>query len=249
MVTDEMPRVPTIKSDRLTLICADLDARPLFWTDTDRSRRGYEPAVAAAVAAELGLRLEWLFLRWADFKPCLQAGEADAIWCGAAITPEREREMLFSTPYAVFNESVLVRATDKIDSPRDLHGKRVGAIAGSTNTALAERWPACDRIGFDGTSDDVFAEMIAALRAGDIDAVVDDEPAFGGVVEDPNLRIAFTESTANCWGAALRLEDQALKANLDTAISLLVQSGQMVDIWKYWLPSIKYPFLTAGAGF
>ena len=32
--------------------------------------------------------------------------------------------------------------------------------------ALAEAWPGCERIGFDGSSDDVFAEMIAALRSG-----------------------------------------------------------------------------------
>ncbi len=233
--------IPTVHAGRLTLICADLDARPLFWTDGDGERHGYEPAVATAVAAELGLGLRWQFLRWADFIPALQAGEADAIWCGAAITPERERSLLFSQPYAVFDESVLVRAGDPVTGPDDLRGKRVGAIAGSTNMKLAETWPGCERVAFDGRSDDVFAEMIAALREGEIDAVVDDEPAFGGLLADADFRLAFTAATGNRWGAALRLDAAPLKQLLDQALSTLIESGRLQSTWQYWLPDIAWP--------
>ena len=232
---------PTVAPGRLTLICADLDARPLLWTDPDGDRHGYEPAVAAAVAAELGLELHWKFLRWADFIPCLQAGEADAVWCGAAITPERERSLLFSRPYAVFNESVLVRAADPVAEPDDLRGRRVGAIAGSTNMTLAESWPGCERVGFDGSSDDVFAEMIAALRGGEVDAVVDDEPAFGGLLADPDLSLAFTVATGNRWGAAMRLDATGLKQTLDKALQTLRESGRLQAIWRDWLASIDWP--------
>ena len=45
---------------------------------------------------------------------------------------------------------------------------------------LAETFGAAELVAFDGTSDDVFAEMIDAVGSGDIDAFVDDEPAFGG---------------------------------------------------------------------
>lgn len=231
----------TIEPGRLTLICADLDARPLFWTDADGARHGYEPAIAEAVAAELGLALRWKFLRWSDFVPCLRAGDADAIWCGAAITPAREREMLFTRPYAVFDESVLVRASDPIKGPADLRGRRVGAITGSTNMTLAETWPDCQRIGFDGTSDDVFAEMIAALRNRDIDALVDDEPAFGGLLADTELCLAFTVATGNRWGAAMRLEDMPLKQALDSALQNLHATGILRDSWQQWLPAIDWP--------
>ena len=232
---------PTVAPGRLTLICADLDARPLFWTDPDGKRHGYEPAVAAAVAAELGLELRWKYLRWADFIPCLQAGEADAIWCGAAITPERERSLLFSLPYAVFDESVLVRAGDPVAGPDDLRGRRVGAIAGSTNMALAESWSGCKRVAFDGSSDDVFAEMIAVLSSGEVDAVVDDEPAFGGLLADPDLSLAFTVATGNRWGAALRRDATSLKQALDEALQTLRASGRLQATWHDWLPSLDWP--------
>ena len=231
----------TIQPGKLTLACADLDARPLFWTDSNRRRHGYEPALADLLASRLGCELEWRFLQWADFAPALAAGEVDAIWCGAAITPERERAFLFSRPYAVFDESVLVRSGEGLRTSADLVGKRVGAIDGSTNLALAKQWPGCEPVPFDGAVDDVFADMIAALVEGRVDAVVDDEPAFGRQREDPAFEIAFTVQTANRWGAALDRDNQALKNALDTGLASLAADGSLRDCWRHWLDWIAYP--------
>lgn len=238
----------TVAAGKLTLACADLDARPLFWTDDSRRRHGYEPAVAAALAERLGLELQWQFLRWAEFGPAVQNGAADAIWCGCAITPERERQFLFSRPYAIFNESVLVRRGQAVAGPADLRGFNVGAIAGSTNMDLAESWPGCERFGFDGTSDDVFADMINALRRGEIDAVVDDEPAFGGLAVDPDLEIAFTHPSRNRWGAALHPDASQLKSALDSALSDMINDGSLRRIWQDWLGHIEYPVIESNSG-
>lgn len=237
----------TIKEGTLTLICADLDARPLFWTE-GRQRFGYEPQVAEAVANQMGLDLRWHFSRWSEFASELDVGHADAIWCGCAITPERTEQFLFSEPYAVFHESVLVRCDDDINSSHDLRGLRVGAIAASTNMALAQQWPDCELIGFDGTSDDVFKEMIEALRTGQIDAVVDDEPAFGGVLSSTEFEIAFTVETANSWGAAMRQDATNLKQAFDTAIKQVIGSGDLADIWARNFERIDYPQLNLDVG-
>ena len=39
----------------LALCCSDMPAPPLFWTEADGSRHGYEPAAARAVAEAMGL--------------------------------------------------------------------------------------------------------------------------------------------------------------------------------------------------
>jgi polar amino acid transport system substrate-binding protein len=221
---------------RLTLACAALDARPLFWTEPDGSRHGYEPAVAKLVAGELGLELEWRFERWAGMRPALERGDCDAIWCGAAITPERRRTFAFSRPYALFDESVLVRAGDGIHTAQDLRGRRVGAIAASTNMALAETFTGAQTVAFDGTSEDVLAEMLAALRSGDVDAVVDDEPAFLGL-RDPALEVAFTCPTGQRWGAALRHGDDELRDALDDALARV----DLHAAWERWLPPLPFP--------
>jgi polar amino acid transport system substrate-binding protein len=222
----------------LTLCCSDMAAPPLFWTQADGTRHGYEPDAALAVADAAGLELRWIFRQWADFARALAEGECDGIWCGSAITPERERRFLYTRPYAVFDESVVVRAGDAVSALSDLRGRRVGAIAASTNMALAETFEGVECVPFDGVTDDVFGDMLRALQIGEIDAVVDDDVAFLGIERThPDIRVAFTVRTQNRWGCALRLGDEELKQVLDDAIA----QADLPAVWRQWLPSIAYP--------
>ena len=223
----------------LKFICADLDARPLFWTE-DNKRFGFEPEVAQAIAKELGEELQWVFLKWADFSTYLLSGKADAIMCGSAITPEREKQFLYSKPYAYFNESVLIRSEDHFEKPEDFQGKILGAIHESTNMALAQQWKGCQYRAFDGTSDNVFKEMIDALSNGEIDGVVDDEPAFGGTIQDPKYKIAFTVETKNAWGIAMQKDNFPLKEKIDRALNKIYQNSMHQEIWNNNF-NISYP--------
>ncbi len=222
----------------LTLCCSDMAAPPLFWTEPDGARHGYEPAAAQAVAGALGLELRWVFRQWADFARTLADGECDGIWCGSAITPERERHFLYTRPYAVFDEAVAVRAGDAVAAADDLRGRRVGAIAGSTNLALAATFAGVETVPFDGVSDDVFGDMLRALLTGEVDAVVDDDVAFIGIDRmHPGIRVAFTVPTRNPWGCALRLGDDELKSLLDEGIA----QADLPAAWRHWLPTLTYP--------
>ncbi|MEQ8665205.1 MAG: ABC transporter substrate-binding protein [Rhodospirillales bacterium] len=236
--------VPTIKPGVLTLACSGMAAPPLFYTDNDGARHGYEPDVAAATARALGLEIEWLFLQWADFEPALMERRADGIWCGSAITPEREKRFLYSRPYAIFDEAVLVRSGEGIASPDDLAGKRIGAISGSTNMALAEGWVDVGRVDFDGATDDVLGDMVAALRAGDIDGVVDDDCAFGALIDEPAFEIAFTVKTGNRWGVAMHPDSEDLKRSIDRGLDHVILSHGLQAIWKRWFPALDLPQLS-----
>jgi polar amino acid transport system substrate-binding protein len=222
----------------LTLCCSDMAAPPLFWTEADGARHGYEPDAAQAVGELLELELVWIFRQWADFARALAEGECDGIWCGSAITPERERRFLYTRPYAVFDESVVVRAGDAVAAASDLRGRRVGAIAGSTNMALAETFEGAHCVSFDGVTDDVFGDMLRALQIGEVDAVVDDDVAFLGIERTyPDLRVAFTVATRNSWACALRLGNEELKNQLDDAIA----QADLPAVWRHWLPTLAYP--------
>lgn len=225
----------------LKFICADLDARPLFWTEGNK-RFGFEPEIAQAIAKEMGEELQWIFLKWADFSMYLLSGKADAIMCGSAITPEREKQFLYSKPYAYFNESVLIRSEDRFEKPEDFQGKILGAIHESTNMALAQQWKGCQYRAFNGTSDNVFKEMIDALYNGEIDGIVDDEPAFGGTIQDPKFKIAFTVETKNAWGVAIQKDNFSLKEKIDKALNNIHQNRIHKKIWlkNFTIPYPKF---------
>jgi len=229
-------------TEELRLICIDADAPPLFSRARDGVREGYEPAAAALVAAQLGRRVRWVFRPWGEMIDALDAGDGDAIWCGQGITDARRQRVDFTRPYAVFDESVLVRAGAGIRSAADLRGRRVGAIAGSTNMALAETFEGAERVPFSGASDDVFGEMIAALRAGEVDAIVDDDVALVPVADDPDFELAFTVPTRNRWGVAVSKRRPAWRDELDAALGAVIADGRLEAAWRRWMPSLAYPF-------
>jgi polar amino acid transport system substrate-binding protein len=231
-----------VSVEPLRLVCIDADAMPLFGKSRDGVREGYEPAAAALVAHTLDRPLEWVFKPWIEMVGAVDAGEGDAIWCGQGITAERRRRVDFTRPYAVFDESLLVRAGAGINSPAELAGKRIGAIAGSTNMALAKTFEGAELVPFGGESDDVFGEMIDALRAGEIDGVVDDDVAFLALADDPDFDIAFTVPTRNEWGVAVSKTRSEMRDTLDQALAEVIRDGRLAACWESWLPQLPYPF-------
>lgn len=226
----------------LRLACLDAEAPPLFHKAApDGSRRGYEPAAAALVATELGRTLEWACVPWNDMIPSAQRHEVDAVWCGQGITASRLEQVDFTRPYAVFDESVLVRRGSGITRSEDLAGLRVAAIAGSTNMALAQTFAGAVTVPFGGASDDVFGEMLAALSAGEVDAVVDDDVALVPLGDHPEYETAFTVATGNRWGIGVAKDRPGLLAELDAALAAVIADGRLEQVWRQWMPTLAYP--------
>ena len=225
----------------LRLVCVNLSAPPLFdKAEPDGTRRGYEPSAAEMIAAKLGRPIEWVITSWGDMIPAVNEGRGDAIWCGQGITAERAALVDFTDPYAVFDESLLVRADTDITTAAQLVGKRVGAIAGSTNMALANTFPGAVTVAFEGT-DDVFGDMIAALRAGTIDGFVDDDVALVPVGDEPDLKIAFTIATRNRWGVAVAKGNDALREDLNAALRECISDCSLERVWRRWMPDLAFP--------
>jgi polar amino acid transport system substrate-binding protein len=219
----------------------DADAMPLFGKMRDGERPGYEPELAALLAAQLGRPLEWVLRPWAQFADAVDAGDGDAVLCGQGITDARRQRVDFTRPYAIFDESVIVRAGEGIASVEDLAGKRVAAIAGSTNMALAETFEGAERVPFGGATDDVFGEMLDALRAGEVDAVVDDDVALIPLAGDPAFDIAFTVATRNRWGIAVSKSRPDWRDELDAALAAVIADGRLGAAWQRWMPELQFP--------
>jgi len=222
----------------------DSEAPPLFslWTP-EQGRRGYEPAVAELIADELGRPLEWVRVPWVDMVPAAQRGDADAVLCGQGITPTRLEVMDFTRPYAVFHEGVLIRRGDPIHGPEDLAGKRVAAIENSTNMTLAETFEGAIRVPFGSDSEDVYADMLAALLSGEVDAVVDDDVVFVPLgATHPDYELAFVVQTGNRWGISVSKDRPDVLAELDGALARVIADGRLRAVWKEWLPTLDYPF-------
>ena len=231
----------TLKSGQLTIGASNFDARPMTYVE-DGQRLGYEPDVARAVGAKLRLEPVWLNLPMMDFYTTLQAQKCDVVWFNQAITAERLSHSCFTRPYGLFNEAIIVRADGNIQSAADLNGLRLGGLADSTNIELGEQFEGVELVPFPG-SDQVLPEMLAALRAEKIDALVDDELVLITAAEaDPTLRIAFTIETQHRFAIALRPEDEALLNILNQTLDQLEADGTLQKLWEQWIPWRPFPF-------
>ncbi|MBF2096794.1 MAG: amino acid ABC transporter substrate-binding protein [Gloeomargaritaceae cyanobacterium C42_A2020_066] len=232
--------MPLLTPGILTIGASDFDARPMSWVEGNE-RYGYEPAVARAVCERLHLQPHWLNLPMAAFYDSLLAGRCDVVWFNQAITPERQQRVIFTQPYGIFDEAVLVRRDSGIRSVADLAGRPVAALADSTNLELVRRWPGVTAVPFPG-SDQVLPEMLAAVRRGEVDGVSDDELVLlAAAADDPALEIAFSVPSQIPFAIALRPADGELQTRINAVLTDLLTEGVLAQLWQAWIPWRPFP--------
>lgn len=232
----------TVQPGYLNIVASDFDARPMSYLTADGERMGYEPELARALCQQLGLTPIWHNLPMAEFYTCMATGDYDVVWFNQAITPERQQSVTFTQPYGLFDESVLVSATSTATSPDDLAGQRVGGLADSTNIALVDNFPGATAVPYPG-SDKVLPEMLTALRAGEIGALIDDELVLlVAEAEDPDLRMAFSLPTRAPFAIGVAKDRAELSEKLDNALSALIADGTAAQLWDKWIPWKPFPF-------
>lgn len=232
----------------LRIACIDSEALPLFDLKDDQGNRiGYEPEAAEIVFDLIGQDYEWVYLNWEDMLPAVASGEVDAVWCGQAITDERMKLVDFTDPYAVFDETVIVKAGRGITDASQLKGLKVGAIANSANMALAETFDGAILVPFDG--EDVFGAMIEATRSGEIDAFVDDDVVMLPLAEqDPDFEVAFTVRTQNRWAIGVAHGNDELREAINRGLDEAINNRSLEQAWTKWMPSLAFPLEKAEVG-
>ncbi len=232
----------TVQPGYLNIVASNFDARPMSYVTPDGERMGYEPDLARTICKHLGLTPVWHNLPMAEFYTCMGSGQYDVVWFNQAITPERQQYVTFTQPYGLFDESVLVKASSTASSPEDLAGQRVGGLADSTNIALVDGFPGAIAVPYPG-SDKVLPEMLTALRAGEIDALIDDELVLlVAAEEDPNLRMAFSLPTKAQFSIGVAKDRPELSEKLDNALSTLMADGTVAKLWEKWISWKPFPF-------
>jgi polar amino acid transport system substrate-binding protein len=148
------------------------------------SGKGYESAVAYAVARQLGFAKGQVTWRAVPFNNSFRPGDKpfDFYMAQVSFAPERARNVSFSNSYYFVNQAVVANADTAISRVRTVAGLRpykLGAQVGTTSYSYITRFirPSQSPAVYDSNND-----AISALNAGQIDGIVVDLPTAFFVV-------------------------------------------------------------------
>ncbi|MFJ2354218.1 ABC transporter substrate-binding protein [Frigoribacterium sp. NPDC087798] len=230
--------VPPVTDGKITVATGEPAYGPWVEDDDPTSGKGYEAAVAYAVAEKLGYDDSDVVWVRTTFDEAIAPGPKtfDLNLQQFSITDQRRKAVDFSAAYYETRQAVVtLPGTSAADatSIAGLKGLAIGAQSGTTSFTAAE-----DAIDPEGgvqayNSND---DAKAALEAGQVDAIVLDVPTAtyfveGGVVLG---QLPATDGASDQLGIVLPL-GSSLTADVTKAVDDLRADGTLAELQKQWL--------------
>lgn len=153
---------------------------------------GSDVDTARALAQDMGVRLTLVRINNSERIEALTKNRSDLVISALSITPERERQIAFSVPYATIEVVIAAPASYTLSSMLDLNEKTIGILAASSNLAhLTHNAPSAKIIQYPENG-----RMSEAFLAGEFEIM----SAPASIVEQTNamkprqpLKIQFTQ--------------------------------------------------------
>lgn len=194
---------------------------------------GFDVDLAEAIAKELNKTAVYMDKPFQECIPALEAGEADLIISAAEGTKERSEKVLFSDVYFPKGlYSVLVRRDTKdIRFADDMAGRKVAAVAGTTNEIMARK------LGADIVPVERNEDLFRNLEDGKVDAVIVDESlelyylGHGGAEK---VRTAISIPSSEGFVVMMNKKDTELQAKVNQVLKTIMTSGEYEKISSKW---------------
>ena len=200
---------------------------------------GIEADSAVAMASLMGTPMTLVEMPFAELLPALKSGKVDVVMSGLSVTEERSREVMYTDAYMEMGQMAIVHR-DKVGSfaqPWAIYREdiRVGVEPGTTGAGYAEAELKDAQIKY-------FTDAQAAfegLRKDEIDLSIHDAPTSWQLATagDNNDLISLYHPLTNeslAW--AVRRDDTALAAELNSALAKMKANGTLLYILNRWIP-------------
>lgn len=230
----------TLKPGTLTFGTDQPAYPPWFIDDVPANGKGFESAVAYAVAAKLGYPPEEVSWVRVPFNAAIAPGPKtfDANLNEFSITDERKKAVDFSSPYYDVTQAVVTLKSSpaaKVTTLDGLRGLKLGAQVGSTSYNAAKGLGTSAPVSVYNNNDDAKA----ALTSGQIDALVLDLPTAFQVqseLADGQIlgQLPSGGDKPEQFGIVLD-KGSALTACVSQAVDALRGDGTLAGLQQQWL--------------
>jgi polar amino acid transport system substrate-binding protein len=186
---------------------------------------GFERELGDELCARAELTCEWVTNEWDSIIPNLLSGNYDTIIAGMSITEEREEVVDFTQGYTRPSPSAYAALADGVDLKGGVIAAQATTIQSShvaqTGATLVE-FPTPD-------------ETVAAVNAGEVDAVLADKDFLNPIVESTDLQFVGDDVyLGDGIGMAFRESDAELRGKFDAAIASMKADGSLNALLAKW---------------
>jgi ABC-type amino acid transport substrate-binding protein len=190
---------------------------------------GYDIEVGRAVAEKLGLTPTFQDTSFDTIFRDLSQGKFDFVLAATTITPDRQQKVDFSDPYYAADQALVVTPGSDIKTPEDLADKTVGAQDATTGEDYAnDETDASDVRGYPEGPD-----AINALKAGQVDATIIDQPvAVDALEKEGGIEIAATIPTGELYGIPVAKDNDALREKMNEALQEMKDDGTLAELYQ-----------------
>jgi len=192
---------------------------------------GYDVQIAKLLAEDLGKELVIVKTEWDGLIPALNAGQIDCIIAGMTETPERAKEVNFTSPYYQSEMVVIVRKDSELVNITDIQQLSGYKVLGQLNTTYDEIIDQIDGV-VHLTPLSTYPRMILSLTSGEADAITAELPVAQGVVAaNPDLTIVSFEKgfiVDTSVSIAVAKDNTQLLNDLEASLSKISQDVRNV---------------------
>ena len=231
-------KLEAVKAAGKLTMATSPDFPPFESLDADGNVFGIEVEILELICKELGVELEIKQMSFDSVLPGIQAGKYDVGVSGISVTPAREKNVLFTTPYCLAAQAIVVLEGSEVTGKADLEGKKIAVQSGTT----AETF--CMENGYDispfaGNSDAQMALTTGKVAAWVIDDLTAKEMVDAYNADAPETKLVILEEamTTEPYAFAFQKGSDDLVAEINAILKKLVADGTVKGIFeKYNAP-------------
>ena len=209
-------------------IATDATFPPFHYKDDAGAATGFELALARLVAERAGFEPMVVVRPYDELLSGLATRKHDMVAATTGVTPERERQYLFSTPYFETCQAALVRAAaGEPATLADLRGHRVGAAGAGTSARALQAMPNVERVPLGKGQ-----EGVPTLEGKGVDALILDEYSAvrAARASSGRLRVLPEPVAHERYAFVLARGRDEVVGKLDRALAELEREGRVGEL-------------------
>jgi len=240
-----------IKSTKTIALGYSVSAVPFSFVGNDDRPQGYSidlcKRIVDGIQQQLGLaelKIKWVKVDVSTRIPATMKGKVD-IECGSTThTFTREEKVDFSNMIFVDGGSYLSKSRYKLTSIKDLDGKRVSVIPGTTTEKVLQAALDQAKVKAEIVPVSDHASGFAALREDKVDAYASDRMILIGLVLNAIDVASYSLSdemfSYEPYGLMMR-RDADFRLAVNRELARLYRSGEIINIYARWYGPLGEP--------